>query len=235
MHRSIRRILTGLCALAVSAGALGSATPAQASEAPSASRAWDILVTEDALAYSSPRLNTAVTARLQAGTFVPAFCILTNAGSEWVKVFADDAFGYVPSTSVEEGAGALPRQCPSELDTITLPAHGLHFTTPAWGVPFNGFTCPARFPYLDGRVRFRWTPFVDYIQNWTIPGVQVERASTIGIMLGVPIPVAAPNGGDPYLGGYGDGTMTNSVEWSVSAKLTATCTSNAAYAVLAPR
>ncbi|WP_308796815.1 hypothetical protein [Agromyces silvae] len=235
MQRSSPRVLSGLCAVALSAAALGAATPALASETMPATPQADILIVEDAVAYSSPRLDTAVAAELQAGDVAPAYCVFTNAGLEWVKIFADDVFGYVQSTSVEDGVGFfLPRQCASEIETFTLPAPGMTFATPAWGVPLEGFTCPPSFPFLDGRVRFRWTPFVDFINNWNIPGVQAQRPDSIGIDLGTPVAVDDPHGSGSYIGGYTGGSMTNSVLWSASAKLTATCTNNATFAVLAP-
>src|SRR6478735_10747229 len=113
MHHSTTRVLTGLCAVALGAGMLGAAAPAHANEAPPPTSDRIVSISAAVPAYSSPRLNTAVATELHAGDRVPAFCGFTNAGLEWVKVFAGDTFGYVQSASVAGGVGTLPRDCPS--------------------------------------------------------------------------------------------------------------------------
>lgn len=229
MQRSTTRVVTGVCAAALSACLLATAAPVQADSFETTADKI-VTITKDVSAHSTPRVNTAVVMKLRAGDLAQALCGFTNDGSEWVKLQANGLFGFVQSTGVAGGITGLPRECPSEIESITLPAPGMSFNSPAWGVPLKGFTCPATFPFLDQRATFQWDFLVDNIGNRSIPGVQAQRPSLLGIDLGYRVTVEDPQGTGSYIGGYTGGTMSNHALWPQSATLTATCTKNAAFA-----
>ncbi|WP_308796817.1 hypothetical protein [Agromyces silvae] len=228
-RRITTRVLPGLCAVVLGACALGSAAPAQAAETTPPAPPRVATVNAAGPAYSSPRLNTAVAAQLQAGELVSVFCGFTNAGLEWVKIFAHDSFGFVQSSRVAGGASGLPGECPNEIESIDLPAPGMSFGSPAWGVPLEGFTCPSSYPFLDNRPH---TPpeFLDGVLTTFLRGVQIERTTGVAVDLGRVVPVNDPLGTGEYVGGYTGGSITNYVAWVASAKITATCTKNVIHA-----
>jgi hypothetical protein len=229
MQQVTRRVLTGLCAVALSTFALGAAAPAHASEPTPPAPPRVASVTSSGPAYTSPRPNTAVATQLQAGELVSVFCGFTNAGLEWVKVLAHDVFGFVQSARVAGGASGLPAECPNEIESIPLPAPGMSFGSPAWGVPLDGFTCPASYPFLDRRTKTE-TEFLDGPLTKALRGVQIERTPGVTVDLGRVVPVNDPRGTGEYVGGYIGSSVSNLVAWSARVKITATCTNNAAYA-----
>src|SRR5690349_16007004 len=122
----------------LSACALGAAAPAHAEPTSQSEYPFAVLsTTKQTAAFSSPRPHTGVVAEFHVGKEVLGLCHFQNDGLDWVKVQdlqRQEVFGFVLRDAVDGAVDVLPRECPSELETIVLPAGSTSFASPAWGV-----------------------------------------------------------------------------------------------------
>jgi hypothetical protein len=223
-----RSAATIAATVAVGLGVLGATAPAQA--ATITQTASQVTMGTTVGLHTTPRLNTPTTGQLYAGDQATAYCAFENGGTGWVKIQLNDETRFVQRSGVASGADTLPSTCPNEVETVERVAFTMKFGSPAWGVPLEGFTCPAAYPYLDARVKVDWHPYFDSVwgidQFW---GLTVKRPVGIGIDLGIPLKATAPDGAT-YLSGYTGGTASNHYAWDESVTITASCTNNLAYA-----
>jgi len=231
VHSLAQRILIGLSLAAIGAGL--AAAPAHAADSETtaettqddarAAGQWRTTITEVDLA-PSPRRGVPPITQIPVKSPVEAFCAFANDGQEWVKVQYTGQFGFVPNTSVSGGSSGLPRECPSEIETIDILVFNHDFTWGEHEVPLKGYTCPTSQPFLLNH-KYHLNPFM------LVPkGVRVTNEDKL-IHANAGFPTSTTVDGVKYTNGFEGGTVSH---WGTmllqNGQVWVTCTNNIAKA-----
>lgn len=232
MQSLAQRALIGLSVAAIGAGVLTAGTPAFAEASQpvietqgevQAAGQWRKTLHDVGL-LNTPRRGVPPIAQIPAGAPVEAFCAFANDGQEWVKIQHSGQFGFVPNTSITGGNAGLPRECPSEVETIDIPVFNHDFTWGEHEVPLKGFTCPTGQPFLLDH-KYHLNPFM------LVPkGVRVTNEDRL-IHANAGNPTATTYNGVKYVNGFEGGSVSH---WGTrllqNGQVWATCTNNVAKA-----